>query len=68
MRNDNTSSCIVIMVFVIILSFLKAWIVQLLWNWLVPLFWTTAPVLTYWQAFGACILLGIIGLSFRSSK
>lgn len=66
MSNIITSGCIVIMVILVVLSFLEAWIVQLLWNWLVPIFWTTAPILTYWQAFGACILLSIIGSIFRS--
>jgi len=68
MSNTSTSSCIVIMVILIALSFLKAWVVQLLWNWLAPIFWTAAPILTYWQAFGACILLSIVGSAFRSIK
>lgn len=66
MSNISTSGCIVVMVILVILSFLEAWIVQLLWNWLAPIFWTTAPILTYWQAFGVCILLSIIGSAFRS--
>ena len=66
MSNISTSGCIVIMVILVILSFLEAWIVQLLWNWLAPIFWATAPILTYWQAFGVCILLSIIGSAFRS--
>lgn len=66
MSNISTSGCIVIMVILVVLSFLEAWIVQFLWNWLVPIFWTTAPILTYWQAFGVCILLSIIGSAFRS--
>ena len=60
--------CLVTTIIIIVLSFLKALIVQLLWNWLAPIFWSTAPILTYWQAFGICVLLGIIGLAFRSSK
>lgn len=63
---SNTSGCIVVMVILVVLSFLEAWVVQLLWNWLAPIFWTTAPILTYWQAFGVCILLSIIGSAFRS--
>lgn len=66
MSNIITSGCIVIMVILVVLSFLEAWVVQFLWNWLVPIFWTTAPILTYWQAFGVCILLSIIGSAFRS--
>ena len=55
--------CIVI---VIALTFLEAWGLQLLWNWLAPLFWKTAPILTYWQAFGCSILLSIIGSAFKN--
>ena len=66
MSNISTSGCIVVIVILVVLSFLEAWVVQLLWNWLAPIFWATAPILTYWQAFGACILLSIIGSAFRS--
>ena len=66
MSNISISGCIIIMVILVVLSFLEAWIVQLLWNWLAPIFWATAPILTYWQAFGVCILLSIIGSAFRS--
>ena len=66
MSNSTTSGCIIVMVILIILDFLEALIVQFLWNWLVPIFWTTAPILTYWQAFGVCILLSIVGSAFRS--
>lgn len=66
MSNSITSGCIIVMVILVALSFLEALIVQFLWNWLVPIFWTTAPILTYWQAFGVCILLSIIGSAFRS--
>ena len=55
--------CIVI---VITLTFLEAWGLQLLWNWLAPLFWKTAPILTYWQAFGCSVLLSIIGSAFKT--
>ena len=61
MSNSTTSGCIIVMIILI-----KALIVQFLWNWLAPIFWTTAPILTYWQAFGVCILLSIIGSAFRS--
>ena len=66
MSNIITNGCIVVMAILVVLSFLEAWIVQLLWNWLAPIFWTTAPILTYWQAFGVCILISIIGSVFRS--
>ena len=58
--------CTLALIVIVVFVFVQAWIVQLLWNWLVPLFWTTAPILTYWQSFGCCILLGIIGGKFRS--
>jgi len=63
----STGGCIVICVILAVLSFLEAWVVQLLWNWIAPIFWTTAPILTYWQAFGCCVLLSIIGSAFRST-
>lgn len=62
----STGGCIVICVILAVLSFLEAWVVQLLWNWIAPIFWQAAPTLTYWQAFGACVLLSIIGSAFRS--
>ena len=65
MSNISTSGCIVVIVILVVLSFLEAWVVQLLWNWLAPIFWTTAPILTYWQAFGVCILLSTIGSFFK---
>ena len=64
----NAGSCILALVLIVLLSFLEAWVVQLLWNWIAPIFWTAAPILTYWQSFGVCILLSIIGSAFRSSK
>jgi hypothetical protein len=53
-------------VIVIALTFLEAWGLQLLWNWLAPLFWKTAPILTYWQAFGCSVLLSIVGSAFKT--
>ncbi len=66
MSDVGTGGCVIICVIVAALSFLEAWVVQLLWNWLAPIFWTTAPILTYWQAFGCCILVSIVGSAFRS--
>ena len=63
----NAGSCILALVLIVLLSFLEAWVVQLLWNWIAPIFWTAAPILTYWQSFGVCILLSIIGSAFRST-
>lgn len=62
----NKLGCFLLIVLGIALSFLEAWGFQLLWNWLVPLFWKTAPILTYWQAFGCITLLTIIGSAFKN--
>lgn len=62
----NHINCIGSMAILVVVSFLDALVVQLLWNWLAPIFWTAAPILTYWQAFGVCIVLSIIGSVFRS--
>ena len=69
MYNDEGTAgcCLLAAILLFALSFLEAWVVQLLWNWIAPIFWTTAPILTYWQAFGCCILLSIIGSAFRST-
>ena len=66
--NDGSAGCCLVAAIVLFaLSFLEAWAVQLLWNWIAPIFWTTAPILTYWQAFGCCVLLSIVGSAFRST-
>lgn len=65
---EGLAGCLVAMVLVAAFTFLEAWVVQALWNWLAPLFWSAAPIITYWQSFGICVLLSIIGSFFRSSK
>ena len=65
--NINNGCCLLAVIVLIALSFLEAWVVQSLWNWLAPVFWTAAPILTYWQAFGCCVLLSIVGSAFRST-
>lgn len=47
---------------------LSGWIVSLLWNWLAPLFWSSAPILTVWQAFGILLLLNIIVNIFKGDR
>ena len=65
--NDGSMGCCLFAAIILFaLNFLEAWVVQFLWNRLAPIFWTAAPILTYWQAFGVCILLSIIGSAFRS--
>lgn len=67
-EGHGCSAVVAVLILIAAVLFLQAWLVQLLWNWLVPMFWTSAPILTYWQSFGCCVLLGIIGSKFRSSS
>ena len=67
-EGKGISAVIFVLFIIIAVIFVQAWIVQLLWNWLVPMFWANAPILTYWQSFGCCVLLSIIGGYFRSSS
>ena len=46
---------------------LEAWIGMLLFNWVVSLF-GSAFALTFWQAFGVCVLLSFVGGFFKSSS
>lgn len=46
-----------------VISAVKGSVFMLLWNWLIPIFWSSAPVLTFWQAWGLFIL---IRLTIRS--
>lgn len=48
---------------VVIVSAVTGGIFMLLWNWLVPILWSSAPILTFWQAWGLYIL---INLTIRS--
>lgn len=59
---------IMVICIAIVFDALLALGVMALWNWLAPLFWKTAPILTYWQAFGIFILLSIIAAPFRSKN
>lgn len=60
----------VIIVFIIaafLLSLVGALILQWAWGTIaVPVF--GAPIITYWQAFAAMVLLHIIGGAFKSSR
>ena len=62
------NAVIVVLLIMAAILFFQAWLVQLLWNWLIPQFWANAPILTYWQSLGCCMLLGIIGGYFRSNS
>ncbi len=54
---------LVIILRVAIISAMLGGVFMLLWNWLIPIFWSSAPVLTFWQAWGLFIL---INLTLRS--
>ena len=43
---------------------LEAWIGMLLFNWV----FGCAFTLTFWQAFGVCVLLSFVGGFFKSSS
>ena len=62
------AGCIFILLICIILGAFGGFIFMLLWNWLAPLFWVSAPQLTFWQAWGVCILLSWIGSFFRNKN
>lgn len=62
------AGCFVTLLLCILFGAFGGWIFMLLWNWLAPLFWTTAPVLTFWQAWGVCILLSWVGSFFRNKS
>ena len=64
----ETIGCLIVLVIAIALGALEGLVFMLLWNWLIPLFWTAAPILTFWQAWGICFLLNIIGNFFRSKS
>lgn len=71
--NYNSSSktlggCLTVLILAVIYGVIDAFfglVFMLLWNWLAPLFWVTAPVLTFWQAWGVCILLSWICSFFK---
>ena len=46
--------------FAFLLWFVSAWVVMTLWNWLAPLFWEDAPILGFWEMWGAIVLINII--------
>lgn len=44
-----------------------AWLLMWAWNVFVPAAFS-GPELTYWQAFGAMVLVWIVGAAFRSMQ
>ena len=75
MSNNSSSKifggCLTVLFLAVVYGAIDAffgWVFMMLWNWLAPLFWTTAPVLTFWQAWGVCILLSWIGSFFKNKS
>ena len=64
--NKNDIGCgtlTLVLLFVAGLEFLFAWFFQMLWNFVMPLF--NVITLTYWQAFGVWLLIGLVGSCFK---
>ena len=59
--------CIIVALLLVFgLTCLSALVFMLLWNWILPLFGVIK--LTFWQSWGAIILLGIVGSCFKSKN
>lgn len=64
--SEGLGSCFFALIVIVLLSFLEAWVLMLLWNWIAPIFWAAAPILTFWQAYGAMVLIQIIAGLFKN--
>lgn len=67
MDSDLKEGCAWIVVLLIILAlsiFLGPLFFMLAWNYALCAVFVAVPTVTYWQAFGICILLDIIGGKF----
>lgn len=62
---EQYGSCLICLIILLLSLSLFPFIFMFLWNWIVPIFWTTAPILTFWQAVGVVILMNIIGGFFK---
>ena len=65
-KSEIFIGCLIAIILGILLGAIGGLIFMLLWNWLVPLFWPAAPILTFWEAWGVCILLSWIGSFFKN--
>ena len=65
MKDSKVSGCITEIIILLIILFIKAWVLQISWNVVGPIFWKSAPIITYIQSLYICILLSTIGLLFR---
>lgn len=67
----KTLKKIILVLVVLALAFggvcFEAWLGMLLFNWVMDLF-SCAFALTFWQAFGACVLLNFVGSFFRTKS
>jgi hypothetical protein len=45
----------------------EAWLGMVIFNWVMGLF-NCSFALTFWQAFGVCVLLSFVGSFFKSSS
>ena len=58
-ENILTLGCLSLIISLII-YFILALVIMLLWNYIIPIFWVSAPLLTYWQSFAIVMLIKII--------
>ena len=68
MKSSKVSRYISTIITLLIILFVKAWILQISWNVIGPIFWKSAPILTYIQSVYMCILLGTIGSFFKRKE
>jgi hypothetical protein len=52
--------CLAALIIILVVGAIEGLIFMWLWNWLVPLLWSSAPIFTFWQAWGILVLLHII--------
>ena len=65
MKGSKVSGYISTIITLLIILFIKAWVLQISWNVIGPIFWKSAPILTYIQSIYMCILLSTIGSFFK---
>ena len=68
MKSSKVSRYISTIITLLIILFVKAWILQISWNVIGPIFWKSAPILTYIQSIYMCILLSTIGSFFKRKE
>ena len=68
MKSSKVSRYISTIITLLIILFVKTWILQISWNVIGPIFWKSAPILTYIQSVYMCILLGTIGSFFKRKE